>query len=154
MSRRRAGDPPGHVRYAGEFRWEGVDVHPYKVEGTHFRGVTRQLLFADSSAASELRYFEVAPAGHTTLERHQHAHQVVVVRGSGRVLTGDGVVAVAAFDLICVPALVWHQFRAGEEAPLGFLCLVDRERDRPQRPDAQALAALRRDAQIADFIRV
>jgi hypothetical protein len=47
----------------------------------------------------------------------------------------------------------WHQFRAAEDAPLGFLCLVAADRDRPQLPDADDLAALRQDAKVADFIR-
>lgn len=145
----------GHVRYAGGFRWDGVPVQAYKPEGSHFRDVSRQLLFgADTGGASELRYFEVAPGGYTTLERHRHVHQVVVVRGSGRALTGGGVVDVAPFDLVSVPPGTWHQFRADDAEPLGFLCLVDRDRDRPERPSPGDLATLRRNPQIAAFIRV
>jgi hypothetical protein len=48
----------------------------------------------------------------------------------------------------------WHQFRAAEDAPLGFLCVVATERDRPQLPGADDLAALRQNAKVADFIRV
>lgn len=143
----------GRIRYAGGFRWEGVDVQPYKAEGTHFRDVTRQVLF-DEGGASELRYFEVAPGGYTTLERHAHVHQVVVVRGVGRALTGQGVVDVAPFDLVSVPPRTWHQFRAAADQSLGFLCLVDRERDRPERPGEDDLAVLRRDPGVAAFIRV
>ena len=145
----------GRVRYAGGFRWEGVPLQPYKPEGSHFRDVSRQLLFGeDAGGASELRYFEVAPGGYTTLERHQHVHQVVVVRGRGRALTGEGVVEVVPFDLVSVPPGTWHQFRADDAEALGFLCLVDRERDRPERPGPDDLAALRRDPQIAAFLRV
>ncbi len=144
----------GRVRYLGGFRWEGIEAEPYKPEGTHFRDVARQVLFgAEAGGVSELRYFEVAAGGYTTLERHRHVHQVMVVRGRGRALTGDGVAPVAPFDLVRVPPLTWHQFRA-DEIPLGFLCRVDRERDRPERPDAEALAELRRDPAVADFIRV
>jgi hypothetical protein len=53
-----------------------------------------------------------------------------------------------------VPPLTWHQFQAVGDAPLGFLCMVDCERDVPERPDAAALEALRRDAAIAGFIKV
>lgn len=145
---------PGRVPCAGGFRWQGIEVHPYKPGESHFRGVTRQLLFPEGAGGSELRYFEVAPGGYTTLERHEHAHQVMVVRGRGRALLGDGVVEIAAFDLVEVPPLAWHQFRADAGEALGFLCLVDRERDRPQRPDAEQLAALRRTPEVAGFIRV
>lgn len=145
---------PGHTRYLGGFRWDGVEVVPYKAEGSHFRDVTRQVLFPGAGAASELRYFEVEPGGHTTLERHGHVHQVVIVRGAGRALTGERVVDVAPFDLVCVPSRTWHQFRAAADDALGFLCLVDRERDRPERPGPADLDELRRDPAVAAFIRV
>jgi len=35
------------------------------------------------------RYFEIQPGGYSTLERHQHPHAVVVIRGRGRVMLGD-----------------------------------------------------------------
>ena len=34
-----------HVCQTEPFRWEGVEVRPYKAEGSHFAGVTRQVLF-------------------------------------------------------------------------------------------------------------
>lgn len=142
-------------RYRGDWRWEDVSLEAYKPEGTHFRDVTRQRLFGpEAGLASELRYFEVGPDGHTTLERHAHAHAVVVLRGEGHALVGRRVHAIRPFDLVHVPARAWHQFRAAAGAPLGFLCLVDRERDRPERPDAEDLEALRADPEIAAFLRL
>jgi len=143
-----------HRRQTAPLRWEGVDVRAYKAEGSApFREVTRQVLFADPALASELRCFEVAPGGHTTLERHEHAHAVVVVHGRGRCFVGDRICTLAPFDLIEVPPLAWHQFRADDDAPLGFLCMVDAARDRPQLPDAEALAQLCTDPAVAAFIR-
>ena len=46
----------------------------------------------------------------------------------------------------------WHQFRAAANGPLGFLCMVDAERDRPELPDGEALAVLNADAAIAAFL--
>src|SRR6266513_1182745 len=98
-------------RHDGSFHWEGVDVLAYKQEGSApFKDVTRQVLFESDSLAAQLRYFEVAPGGHTTLERHAHVH-------------------------VSVPPMTWHQFRAAPDQPLGFLCLVASKRDRPQLPD-------------------
>ena len=134
-------------------RWRDVDVREYKAEGSApFRDVTRQVLFDDPALASQLRYFEVAPGGHTTLERHEHAHAVVVQRGAGSCLIGDCIYELAEHDLVQVPALTWHQFRASADRPLGFLCMVNAVRDRPQLPDATDLAQLRRDPKIAAFI--
>jgi mannose-6-phosphate isomerase-like protein (cupin superfamily) len=144
-----------HVRQTDPFRWEGVEVRPYKDAGTHFSGVTRQVLFdGGDGLGCQLRYFEVAPGGWSSLERHHHAHAVMIVRGAARVLVGDRIVEAGTNDLVRVPPLTWHQFQTVGHAPLGFLCMVDCERDVPERPDAEALAGLRRDATVAAFIRV
>ena len=135
--------------------WQGVEVLAYKQNGAApFRDVTRQVLFDDPALACQLRYFEVAAAGHTTLERHQHVHAVMIVRGHGECLVGEEVFAVDEHDLVQVPPLTWHQFRAPVDGPLGFLCLVNVERDRPQLPGAEDLARLRADPVRAAFIRV
>ena len=144
-----------HVRQIDPFRWEGIPVRPYQVDGTHFSGVTRQVLFEGGDGLGcQLRYFEIAAGGWSSLERHRHAHAVMIVRGSGRVLVGDRVVDARTNDLVRVPPLTWHQFQPGADAPLGFLCMVDCDRDTPERPDGTALAALREDPVIAAFIRV
>ena len=128
----------------GEYRWDAVDLLRYKEEGAApFRDVTRQTLFGRADMRGELRYFEVAAGGHSTLERHEHAHAVLVLRGSGEVLVGTGVFKVATFDLVTVPPSTWHQFRAAADSPLGFLCMVDATRDKPRLPDAGELAELR-----------
>lgn len=138
---------------ASEFRWDGVDMTRYKEEGAApFRDVTRQTLFRRADMLGELRYFEVAQGGHSTLERHVHAHAVLVLRGRGRVLVGDAIHAIAEHDLVSVAPRTWHQFRAAADAPLGFLCMVDAARDKPELPDASALAALRADPAIAAFL--
>ena len=144
-----------HIRQLEPFRWDGIEVKPYKDEGAHFSGITRQVLFAGGDGLGcELRYFEVAPGGWSSLERHHHAHAVMVVRGRARVLVGDRVHEVRTHDLVRVPPLTWHQFQAADREPFGFLCMVDCERDVPERPDGEALAALRRDPVVAAFIKV
>jgi quercetin dioxygenase-like cupin family protein len=141
-------------RHLGGFRWEGVALAEYKAEGDHFRGVTRQALFpGDADLPCELRYFEVAPGGHTSLERHAHTHAVVIARGRGRALVGEELVELRELDLLRVPPRTWHQLRADDAEPLGFLCLVARERDRPERPDAGELARLRARPELAAFLR-
>ena len=147
----------GDVRRArpGEMAWDAVPVLAYKQRGeAPFQDVTRQVLFDDPALAAQLRYFEVAPGGHTTLERHVHVHAVVIVRGRGRCLIGDAVHDVTERDLVHIASMTWHQFRAAPDQPLGFLCVVNAERDRPQLPDAQALTELRAIPAVADFIRV
>jgi quercetin dioxygenase-like cupin family protein len=138
---------------SGPMRWQEVAVLEYKRDPDEpFRDVTRQVLFDDPSLGCQLRYFEVAPRGHTTLERHEHAHAVLIERGRGRCLIGDRVYAVAEHDLVHVPPLTWHQFQADENEPLGFLCMVNAERDRPQLPTAEDLHRLRENPVVAAFM--
>jgi quercetin dioxygenase-like cupin family protein len=134
--------------------WDGVPVLRYKQDGeASFRDVTRQVLFEDAGGA-QWRYFEIAAGGHTTLERHAHTHAVMVLRGRGQCLVGEQVYELDEHDLVRVPPLTWHQFRAHEQGALGFLCLVSRDRDRPQLPTSEQIAQLRSDPVLAAFIRV
>jgi mannose-6-phosphate isomerase-like protein (cupin superfamily) len=136
-----------------DYRWQGVDMRAYKDEASApFRSVTRQVLASAPDLKGELRYFEVAPGGWTTLERHEHVHAVTILRGAGRALVGHEVVEIGPLDLVTVPAWAWHQFRAPADQPLGFLCMVDAERDRPQLPTSEERAALEAIPQVARFL--
>lgn len=136
-----------------DFRWDGVEMRPYKEdERALYKAITRQVLFSDPGMAGELRYFEVAPGGFSTLERHEHMHAVLILRGRGQCLVGDEVKALDTRDLVTVPPMTWHQFRAAADEPLGFLCMVDAQRDRPQLPNADDVAQLRRTPAIAAFL--
>ena len=142
-------------RFQKDFRWEGVPVHAYKPEGDHFRNITRQVLFgAETGAGAELRYFEILPEGHSTLEKHMHTHAVLILRGDGRVLVGDGLFEVRPFDIVRVPPMTWHQFRPSGDSALGFLCQVPAERDRPILPTEEDLRDLNARPELAAFIRV
>ncbi len=127
------------------FRWTGVPSIPYKEVARGplaWRGVERFVLLglAGEPTAFQLRYFEIAPGGYSSHERHRHAHAVLILRGRGRVRIGDAVHRVGPLDFVYIPPGVPHQFRAGQ-ARFGFLCPVDAERDRPR-----AVGATRRGA--------
>ncbi len=142
------------VRRFQDFRWEATDLLAYRQDdGVPFKDVTRQLLFQAPDLLGELRYFEVAPDGHSSLERHDHRHAVVILRGCGRCLVGDQVFDVGPLDLVDIPPLVWHQFRATEGESLGFLCLVNVERDKAQLPTESDLAKLSAHPGVGDFLR-
>jgi len=141
-------------RKAKGYRWEGVEELPYKEDvRALFKSITRQVLFADPQLDGELRYFEMAPGGFSTLERHEHMHAVLILRGRGHCLVGEEVRAIETRDLVTVPAMTWHQFRATRGEPLGFLCMVNAARDKPQLPSPEDLAKLERNAKIAAFLR-
>ena len=137
----------------GDFRWDGVAHMPYKQDGSApFKDISRQVLFKEPDMGCELRYFEMDAGGYSTLEQHQHAHAVMILRGRGECLLGNEVVTVKPFDLVTIPAWTWHQFRATQGEALGFLCMVNQQRDRPQLPTAQELAALKSVPAIAKFL--
>ena len=136
-----------------DYRWDDVACQPYKEDGAApFKAISRQVLFAQAELGCELRYFEMAAGGYSTLERHEHMHAVMILRGEGTCLVGEEVRTVRAFDLVTIPSWTWHQFRASNGEPLGFLCMVNALRDRPQLPTEQELAALKALPGVAAFL--
>lgn len=136
-----------------DYAWDGVACLPYKEDGSApFKAISRQVLFAEPKLGCELRYFEMAAGGYSTLERHEHMHAVMILRGRGQCLVGEQVRQVMPFDLVTIPSSTWHQFRATEGEPLGFLCMVNATRDRPQLPSEEELAALKANPEIAAFL--
>jgi quercetin dioxygenase-like cupin family protein len=142
------------IRRFKSFRWEETDLLAYKEEGSApFKAITRQTLFRDAALKCELRYFEMAAGGYSTLERHEHMHAVLILRGRGEVLVGDEVRKIGTNDLVTIEPWTWHQFRAGPDTPLGFLCMVNAERDKPSLPTAEERKALEADPKIAVFLK-
>jgi hypothetical protein len=74
--------PPFHTPQEAPYRWRGVEEHAYKESDGTFLDVTRRVLCRDHDGQGvEVRYFEVGPGGHTTLEKHEHTHIVIPLRG-------------------------------------------------------------------------
>lgn len=120
--------------------WANVQPRRYKREEeglARFRDVTRHTLLGagpdggEAGLGFELRYFEVAPGGYSSLERHAHGHAVVIVKGKGAVRLGEATEPVAALDVVYVAPHDVHRFSADAGEALGFLCVVDLARDRP-----------------------
>lgn len=150
-------DRPTRVIRARDWQWEGVPRREYKTEGTHFRGVTRQTLLGEGAGETaldcETRYFEVAPGGYTSLEQHRHPHSVVILRGHGEVILDDRLEPVAPHDVVYIGPWAAHQFHAAADEPLGFLCVVSRDRDRPQLADDETVARIARNPDVAARLR-
>ena len=146
-------DRTAHRAATDDFRWDGVEMRPYKEdERALFKTITRQVLFAEGQLGCELRYFEMAAGGYSTLERHEHMHAVLILRGSGHCMVGSQIKSLGTHDLVTVPPMTWHQFRATADEPLGFLCMVNADRDKPQLPTADDVARLERNPEIAAFL--
>lgn len=119
------------IRRKLENGWENVPVAVYKDEPGTWRSVSRRVLSDGANSDFEVRYFEVAPGGHTSYERHEHEHVVIVISGQGRVRLGDEWHDVDEHDVVHVPSQTPHQFSAGSKNAFGILCIVDRDRDGP-----------------------
>ena len=128
-----------HLRFdAREFRWVGIDPTDYKPgggaeRGMGWNGITRHALGdpAGPSSAFALRYFELAPGGYSSFEKHRHVHLIVALRGRGRGVFPDAVIDLEPFDALYVAPLEPHRWVNDGEEPFGFLCPVDAARDRP-----------------------
>jgi quercetin dioxygenase-like cupin family protein len=145
--------PPLFRPARDNFRWDAVAHQPYKQDGSApFKDISRQVLFHEDSLGCELRYFEMDAGGYSTLERHEHAHAVMILRGHGECLLGEEVRTVKPLDLVSIPSWTWHQFRATAGEPLGFLCMVNVLRDRPQLPTEEDLARMKTVPAVARFL--
>jgi quercetin dioxygenase-like cupin family protein len=126
---------------AGNFEWEGVDRRKYKTDGTVFRDIERFSLLGEGEKEHELnfqtRYFEIRPGGYSSLEYHRHPHSVVIIRGNGSMVLGSEVFELNLHDVVFVSPGTLHQFHADRGEPLGFICVVDRYRDKPSVPTAE-----------------
>lgn len=123
-------DPAAHA-------WADRPPVAYKASADlPFQGVARHELIGMHGEKTNfhLRYFEVAPSGFTSLERHRHTHTVIAVRGRGLLIQGDERRPLAPLDIAYIPPMAVHQLRNETAEPFGFFCIVDAQRDRPIAP--------------------
>lgn len=125
------------VIHSDKYKWEGVEKKEYKTDTQNFRDIHRVTLLGDDieELNSQTRYFEIKAGGYSSLEKHQHPHSVVIIRGSGTVVLGNKMVSIKNHDVVYIAPGTIHQFHADRGEELGFICIVDRYRDRPVIPD-------------------
>ena len=112
--------------------WDKTQVLTYKNEPGTWMNVTRQLLMPHSTTGFEVRYFEIDSGGYTSHEKHDHEHCVIVLEGTGEVYVNGQWQIVNRGDAIHIPSQEPHQFRNLQVEKFGILCIVNRERDRPE----------------------
>ncbi|MCH8567392.1 MAG: cupin domain-containing protein [Balneolales bacterium] len=131
--------------------WETVQPKVYKTAGTSFKDITRFSLLGEGENEHELnmqtRVFRVLEGGYSSLEYHRHPHSVMIIEGKGSVILGDEVHDLNTFDVVYISPETLHQFHADKGAPLSFLCVVDRYRDRPAVPDEKMLDEIMGDSE-------
>lgn len=125
------------------FEWKDIERKDYKTDTSCYQGVHRYSLLGEGGDEQELnfqtRYFEVAKGGYTSLEYHRHPHSVVIIRGAGSMILGDTIHDLTLHDVIFISPETLHQFHADKNEVLGFICIVDRYRDKPTLADANYL---------------
>jgi len=120
-------------RHKGDMTWRGVADEPYKTVTGGWSDIIRRVLIGNrgESAKFHVRYFEIAPGGTSSLERHRHEHVVICVKGDGIVRTGKSRRKVGFMDVLYISPDTVHQLTNPYDAPFGFLCIVNARRDRP-----------------------
>lgn len=123
--------------------WDGAERKIYKTDTSNFKSISRFSLLGDDNPElnSHTRYFEIEPDGYSSLEMHRHPHSVVVLKGSGSVILDDQISEIKTHDVIYIAPETIHQFQADRGETLGFLCVVDRYRDKPTVPSDDFIEA-------------
>ena len=120
-------------KHKDKFRWQGIKIERYKSIKGDWSDIVRQTLIGNHGEATKfhLRYFEIAPGGCSSFEKHRHEHVVVCVRGKGKALTGKKIHTMAFMDTIYIAPDTPHQLKNPFKGPFGFFCIVNAKRDKP-----------------------
>ena len=118
------------------YSWENIEKKEYKTDTQNFKDIHRYTLLKNESPGlnAETRYFEIQPGGYSSLEQHQHTHSVIIIRGSGSVILDNDLQRIHEHDVVYISPETIHQFHADNGQTLGFICVVDNDRDRPKIP--------------------
>ncbi len=140
---------------ADQYSWDGVERKEYKTDTENFKNIHRYTLLSDDIPAlnSETRYFEIQSGGYSSLELHRHPHSVVIIRGSGTLVLENKLHQLNIHDVIFIAPETIHQFHADNNEPLGFICIVDRYRDRPAIPDDKTIQEKITSPEVLEKIR-
>lgn len=112
-------------------RWHGIKSIPYKDKKGNWAFIERFPLIKSDSIKFEVRYFEIAPGGCSSLEYHNHSHVVICLKGKGKVRLGGKYHVLKYLDILYIAPNEIHQLSNPYKEPFGFLCIVDSERDKP-----------------------
>ncbi|MBF0472733.1 MAG: cupin domain-containing protein [Nitrospirae bacterium] len=123
-----------HLIFNDDFTWTGRGITEYKkMDNPNYYNIKRQELIGrfGEKTAFDLRYFEIAPDGFSSKERHVHEHVIICICGNGELIIEDISITLKPFDITYVQPLKTHQLRNNSKEPFGFFCIVDHIRDRP-----------------------
>ncbi|MEW6585677.1 MAG: cupin domain-containing protein [Nitrospirota bacterium] len=121
-------------RYRGNYTWLGIKTQRYKPEGKDWSSIVRQTLIGNRGESTKfhVRYFEIAPGGHSSFEKHRHEHVVIGLRGKGVCIVNKRKYKIGFLDTLYIEPSFPHQLRNPFKEPFGFFCIVNAKRDKPQ----------------------
>jgi ribulose-bisphosphate carboxylase large chain len=121
-------------RFKKDFRWSAVKTERYKQQDGGWADIARNVLIGnhEETAKFHLRYFEIAPGGFSSFERHNHEHVVICIRGKGNIVIGKKTHALNYLDTAYVSPDTPHQLQNPYNEPFGFFCIVNAKRDKPK----------------------
>jgi len=121
-------------KHKGNFTWKGIKTEKYKTAGADWKGIIRKVLIGNHNESTKfhIRYFEIAPGGYSSFEKHKHEHVVIGIRGKGKVLCGKKNYQLNFLDTLYIAPDTPHQLSNPFQDPFGFLCIVNAKRDRPR----------------------
>lgn len=97
------------------------EVTEYGAEGAKIRWLITK---DDGAGHFAMRYFEMAPGGHSPHHSHKWEHEVFVLEGECLVVCGDQKKKVDSGSAVFIPPDVQHNFRNEGNGTLKFICLV------------------------------
>ena len=100
------------------------DVEGSSPDGTN--GVVFKQLVAEDMGAPNfhMRAFDVAPEGNTPKHSHDWEHEVYVLKGSGKIVLGNGEERISEGDAIFVSPNELHQFVNDGPSELSMICVI------------------------------
>ena len=121
-------------KHKGNFTWKGIKTESYKTAGTDWKDAIRKVLIDSHNASTKfhLRYFEIAPGGYSSFEKHKHEHVVMGIRGKGKVVCDKKNYQLNFLDTLYIAPCIPHQLSNPFHEPFGFLCIVNTKRDKPK----------------------
>lgn len=133
-AKKNSGNRNRIFRHKGKFKWSGVKTEKYKQQAGSWSSIARNVLVGNrgETARFHLRYFEIAPGGKSSFEKHKHEHVVVCIRGKGKVLIGKKFQPIQYLDTVYIAPDTPHQLTNPHREPFGFFCIVNSKRDKPK----------------------
>lgn len=143
-------------KFNENFIWSGIETEKYKKEGTNFAKILRNNIIGShgESCLFHLRYFEIEKNGYSSMEKHEHEHVIICVRGKGTAIVGCSIISLEFLDILYIAPNQPHQLINENDEPFGFFCIVNSKRDKPKELSKFELDKLRENSIIKNVIRI